>query len=191
MVDEYEQKISTPEQTSSSPETITPTPIEWNDFPKVTEFISQEWLEEKKDLINKILSDNKIKEWFENFLKTANLRVKLKIKKDLLNCKTEEEVKSVIVENIPWYKIWEPENNKEFWDKPEDVIKPKKNGDFLAEVTSKQEKEWQAQEKEWQAQEKEWQAQEKEWQEQKKKEKRKKKKEKQKKKKEKKRKKKI
>ena len=102
MTDKYGENPKTPDELKK-----TPNPAESNDFPKITEFVSQEWLEGKKDIIDKVLSDKKIKEWFENFLRTANLLIRTKIKKDLLNCKTEEEVKSIIVETLPWYKIWE------------------------------------------------------------------------------------
>ena len=150
MPDGNEDKLNKQGQTTHSPETRTP--AESNDFPKIKEFVSQKWLEGKKDIIDKVLTDNKIKEWFEKFLSTANPRIKLKIKKDLLNCKTKEEVKSIIVENLPWYKIWE-ENNREDWNKTENGSNPGKNWDLWSEVISKQKKEEQAQKKEGQAQE--------------------------------------
>ena len=57
-----------------------------------------------------MISNSDLKIWFENFLKTANLRQKIKCKKELQNCSTEEEIKSIIVENLPgWYKVWSSE----------------------------------------------------------------------------------
>ena len=81
---------------------------------ELSDFLSDEKLNNKEQISNFLISNSDLKNWFEDFLKTANFRQKIKCKKELQNCSTEEKIKSIILENIPeWYKVW----NNEVWNR--------------------------------------------------------------------------
>ena len=87
---------------------------------ELSDFLSDDKFTNKEQISNILKLNSDLKNGFEEFLKTANNRLKIKCKKDLQNCKTEEEIKSIILENLPeWYKIWNTdvvENEEIWWD---------------------------------------------------------------------------
>ena len=94
---------------------------------ELSDFLSDEKLTNKEQISNFLISNSDLKDWFEDFLKTANLRQKIKCKKELQNCSTEEKIKSIILENIPeWYKVW----NNEVWNREVTEI-PVEDKDFI------------------------------------------------------------
>ncbi len=85
----------------------TRTPQVDNFSKELSDFLSDEKINNKEQILNFLISNPDLKTLFEKFLKTANNVQKLKCKKELRNCSTEEEIKSIMVENLPdWYKIW-------------------------------------------------------------------------------------
>jgi hypothetical protein len=67
----------------------------------LSDFLSDEKINNKEQILNFLISNPDLKTLFEKFLKTANNVQKLKCKKELRNCSTEEEIKSIMVENLP------------------------------------------------------------------------------------------
>ena len=95
---------------------------------ELSDFLLDEKLTNKEQISNFLVSNPDLKTWFENFLKTANNVQKLKCKKELKNCNTEEEIKSIILENLPeWYKVW----SIEVWGVVETVEIPVEDEDFI------------------------------------------------------------
>ena len=94
---------------------------------ELSDFLSDEKLNNKEQISNFLITNSDLKNWFEDYLKTANLRQKIKCKKELQNCSTEEEIKSIILENIPeWYTVW----GDELWDNM-DKIENIEDKDFI------------------------------------------------------------
>jgi len=74
---------------------------------ELSDFLLDEKLTNKEQISNLLVLNPDLKTWFENFLKIATPVQKLKCKKELKNCSIEDEIKSIIIENLPdWYKIW-------------------------------------------------------------------------------------
>ena len=96
--------------------------VQVHDFSKeLSDFLSDDKLTNKEQVWNVLKTNLDLKFKFEDFLKIATPRQKLKCKKDLQLRKTEDEIKSIILENIPeWYKIWN--NDKIETSKPENVL---------------------------------------------------------------------
>ena len=95
---------------------------------ELSDFLLDEKLTNKEQISNFLVSNPDLKTWFEEFLKTANNVQKLKCKKELKNCNTEEEIKSIILENLPeWYKVW----SIEVWGVVETVEIPVEDEDFI------------------------------------------------------------
>ena len=114
---------------------------------ELSDFLLDEKLTNKEQISNFLVSNPDLKTWFEEFLKTANNVQKLKCKKELKNCNTEEEIKSIILENLPeWYKVWStgvwgdveiteiPVEDEDIWN-----LKEQKNQDI---EQADQDKEW-------------------------------------------------
>ena len=95
---------------------------------ELSDFLLDEKLTNKEQISNFLVSNPDLKNWFENFLKTANNVQKLKCKKELKNCSTEEEIKSIILENLPeWYNVL----SVEVWGGFETVEIPVEDEDFI------------------------------------------------------------
>jgi len=89
---------------------------------ELSDFLSDDKFTNKEQISNVLKSNSDLKNGFEEFLKTANNRLKLKCKKELQNCSTEEEIKTIILENIPgWYKVWDTDKS-EISEMTDDVI---------------------------------------------------------------------
>ena len=95
---------------------------------ELSDFLLDEKLTNKEQISNFLVLNTDLKIWFEDFLKTANNVQKLKCKKELKNCNTEEEIKSIILENLPeWYKVW----SIEVWGDVEIIEIPVEDEDFI------------------------------------------------------------
>jgi len=144
---------------------------------ELSDFLSDDKFTNKEQISNILKSNSDFKNGFEEFLKTANNRLKLKCKKELQNCSTEEEIKSIILENLPeWYKVWNVDviedgeirgdggvdGKNSFIDITEQADQKEEQADQKEEQADQ--KEEQADQKEEQADQKEEQADQKEWQ---------------------------
>ena len=124
MPDGNEDKLNKQGQTTHSPETRTRTPAESNDFPKIAEILSDEKFKNRNEIKEVLDWDVKLKKLFEKFLNSSGNDDAIRLcKRKLKKCSSKHEIKSIIIENIPWwYKIWEPEKDIN----EEDKIKKKK-----------------------------------------------------------------
>ena len=85
------------------------------DFPEIQNSIPG-YNGDNKELINNFLQSNpELKQLLRDFFNNENIKLKNKIlcKKNLKSCKIYEEIKNIIIELIPGYKIWEQYNSKE------------------------------------------------------------------------------
>lgn len=113
MPDGNEDKLNKQGQTTHSPETRTRTPAESNDFPKIAEILSDEKFKNRNEIKEVLDWDVKLKKLFEKFLNSSDNDAAIRLcKRNLKKCSSKAEIKSIIIENIPWwYKIWESEKD--------------------------------------------------------------------------------
>ena len=89
----------------------------WNNsqvdnFPKTTKFLLNEKVKNRDQIKDVLNSDSYLRKLFEELLWSLSLKNINVLKNNLINCKTENEIKSIIIENIPWwYKIWDNAEN--------------------------------------------------------------------------------
>ena len=91
--------------------------VKVDNFSKTKEFLTQAWIDET--LIRQVSNDedtkkDKIYEKFAEFLDKASNVQKIRCKKELKSCKTLDDIKSVILENV-WYKVWVVEFSEDIW----------------------------------------------------------------------------
>lgn len=89
-------------------------PVE--DFPEIQNTIPG-YNGDNKELINNFLHNNsELRQLLSDFFNNGNIKLKDKIlcKKNLKGCKTDEDIKNIILELIPWWcKIWVKEEKQE------------------------------------------------------------------------------
>ena len=74
---------------------------------ELNKFLLDDKLTNREKISNILISDSDLRNWFEEFLKTSNSLLKIKCKRSLQDCNSEEGIKSVISEVIPeWYKVY-------------------------------------------------------------------------------------
>ena len=107
--------------------------VQVDDFSReLNDFLSYDNFTKKEDVSNILKTNSDLKNGFEEFLKKANSLLKIKCKKSLQSCNTEDEIKSVIAEVIPgWYIIWNT-GSLEVDDVGENSLKD--DGDILNNV---------------------------------------------------------
>ena len=98
--------------------------LDVNNFSEKTSDFFSKYESENKNFVVDFLSNGSHSElikYLEDFLGKASINDKIKLKNDLKNCKTDTDVKSILIEisvrtksTIEWYKIWE---NSKFIDK--------------------------------------------------------------------------
>ena len=78
------------------------------DYPQINNFLKNWFSEDVKITIDNIFNDDpNLKESFESFLKTASLQDKMVCKRHLNDAKNQEEIKSIILEQVPGgYKMY-------------------------------------------------------------------------------------
>ena len=119
----------------------------WNNsqvdnFPKTTKFLLNEKVKNRDQIKDVLNSDSYLRKLFEELLWSLSLKNINVLKNNLINCKTENEIKSIIIENIPWwYKIWD--NAENFYAIHKDIFvenetKAEEN-ETKAEITSNKE----------------------------------------------------
>ena len=75
--------------------------IQQSDYPSIDNFLANGFSDDTKIIIDTILNDFDLKDSFESFLKTASLKDKMTCKRHLMDAETQDEIKSILLENVP------------------------------------------------------------------------------------------
>lgn len=78
------------------------------DYPLIDNFLKNWFSDDIKIVIEDIFNDDSdLKDSFESFLKQSSLKEKMVCKQHLKDAKDQEEIKSIIMEQVPWLLSWD------------------------------------------------------------------------------------
>ncbi len=82
------------------------------DYPQIDSFLKNWFSDDVKIIIDNVFNDDPdLKDSFESFLRQSSLKEKMVCKQHLKNAKDQEEIKSIILEQVPWILFWDTFNS--------------------------------------------------------------------------------